>query len=133
MIFALLLPGIIGTIAAPVTIYGASRYHYYCSVVGCVLSGALLLDGLIIFSCEWGWEMFLAYYLLPFIYFSCVFAFSIVFTKKLAIIRDTGSAGDLNNDCCKGCYECCGCCRDCCKLQSEGGCCQGQGGGGCCC
>ena len=133
MVFALLLPGIIGTIAAAISIYAVTRYHYVCSVISCVLSGSLLLDGLIIFSCERGWEDFVGYYLLPFIYFSCIFAFSIVFTKKLAIIRDTGSVGDLNADCCKGCYECCGCCKDCCKLQSQGGCCQGQGEGGCCC
>ena len=95
----MLLPGIIGIVGGSVSIKGAVKYNYQLSLCGCIACGLLLLLGI--------------YYIVPFIYYSCLLGFSIVFTKKIAYIQKNGVAKNVDQDCCKNCYECCNC-QQCC-------------------
>ena len=112
--FLLLVPGLIGVIAAPLSIYGVTKYHYKLNIFSCIALGLLLFDGLILLMVH---AAFFGSYWLSFVYYSCMFGFSIKFTRKIAYIQTNGQADDVNADCCKGCYECCGCQKSC------GGCC----------
>ena len=116
-IWSLLIPGLIALIAAPISIHGVSKYSYRLNVFSCVALGLLLLDGVILFTVEWGPEFFVMIYMYLFILYSCMLGFSIKFGGKIGYIQQNGHADDVNSDCCKGVYDCCQCQRKCRSCQ----------------
>ena len=109
------VPGLIGVIAAPISIYGVSKYNYKLNVFSCVALCLSLLDGLILLMFEDGAGYFFVCYVPPFILYSCTVGFTIKFTRRIRYIQENGHADDVNDDCCKGCYECCQCKKNCCE------------------
>ena len=108
-----LIPGLIGVIVASISIYGVSKYNYNLNVFSCVALGLLLSVGLILLPFEHGVIIFVVDYSGAFIWYSLLLGFSIKFTRKIKYIEENGHADDVNDDCCKGCYDCCQCQKGC--------------------
>ena len=107
--FTMTVPGTIGLIGAPISIFGVSKYNYTLSIFSCVASGLLVLDGLLIFTADDGAFYFVVTYIPPFVWFSCLFSFSIIFTKKVAFAQGQPGSGNIDDGCCScdGCNDCC--------------------------
>jgi hypothetical protein len=104
---ALLLPGIVGIIGGSISIYGVNIYNYTLTVIGAILSGILLCFGLLLFTVDYGAFMFIIFYIPPFVLYSCLFAFSIVFAKHISYVKKNGHP-DPNT--CGNCSDGCDCC-----------------------
>ena len=104
---SLLIPGLIGVIAAPMSIHGVTKYNFKLNVFSCVVLGLLLLNGIILSLIENDAFYFGICYSVPFLLYSLLFGFTIKGTRKI------GHADDVNANCCKGCYDCCECQKGC--------------------
>eukprot|EP01084_Bolivina_argentea_P037988 70236_1 len=87
MVFFLMfgVPGAIEIACISLCIHGANKYLYGYMVFGCVWSGIHTLLGLIQVI-QWlvSYPVVVISVLPPLIYFSCIFAFSIILTKKIS-------------------------------------------------
>ena len=92
MNFALIVPGITGIVAGSVSIYGAVKFHYYIAIFACISSCLEMLLGFSLFQYEYGygWATFVACHIPPFVRYSFIFSFSIVFTRKIAFVQAHG-------------------------------------------
>eukprot|EP01084_Bolivina_argentea_P001849 3428_1 len=103
---SMLLPGIVSIIGGSISIYGINIYNYTLTVISAIASGISLFFGLVLFTVDGGYWWFLIAYIPPFILYSCLFAFDIVFAKHISYVKKNGHPDP--NTCCN-----CGDCGDC--------------------